>query len=49
MSQNVKLDRCPEHTYNVPRVEETHKSHTKGLFKTPYLKWEKRIIKAGVS
>ena len=26
------LERCPELTPDVPKVEEKHKSHTKGLF-----------------
>ena len=31
-----KLDRCRELTPDVPRVEETHKSHTKGSFTPPF-------------
>ena len=38
-----KLDRCLELTLDVPRVEEKHKSLTKGLFTPPCLRWEKGI------
>ena len=32
-----KLDRCPELITDVPRIEETHNSHTKVFFIPPYL------------
>ena len=30
-------------THGVPRLEETHVSHTKGLFAVPCIRWEKRL------
>ena len=39
-----RVKRCPKLTSEVPRVEETHKSYTKGLLTTPCLRCDKRII-----
>ena len=39
-----KLEKCLELTPDGPSVEEKHKSHTKGLFTPPSMRWEKRII-----
>ena len=38
------LERCPELITDEPRVKETHKSLTKGLFTPPSLRWDKRMI-----
>ena len=39
-----KLDRCMELTHDVLKIEETHRSHTKGLFRPQCLIREIRII-----
>ena len=36
-----KLERCPELAADLPRLEETDKSHTRDLFTPPCLRWEK--------
>ena len=36
------VDGCPELTPDEPRVGEKHKSHTKGFYSRPCVRWDKR-------